>query len=112
MLDQNLFKNHLYNTFVLPLLIKQNDKIHDIEVEVHHEIIITKIPIHKPGTVVPLEIVFVMTKELLLHNTLVHDMTIIKETRNLIALLIDPHTTHLIEATPVTDIDHAHTLEI
>ena len=111
MLDQNLFKNHLYKFFVFPLLIKQNDKIHDIEVEVLHEIIITKITIHKTGTVVPLEIVFVMTKELL-HNTLVHDMTFIKETRDLIALLIDPHTLHLIEATPVTDIDHAHTLEI
>ena len=47
MLDQNFFKNHLYNTLVLRLLIKQNGKIHDIEVEVHNEIIFTKITITK-----------------------------------------------------------------
>ena len=39
-------------------------------------------------------------------------MTIIKETRDLIGLFIDPHTNHLTDVTPVTDIDHAHTLEI
>ena len=53
-----------------------------------------------------------MTKALLLHNTLVHDMTIIKETHDLNALLVEPHTNHLIDVTPVTDIDLAHTLEI
>ena len=47
LLDQNPLKNLLYNTFVLPLMIKQNEMIHDIEVEVHHEIIMTKITIHK-----------------------------------------------------------------
>ena len=35
-----------------------------------------------------------MTKVLLLHNTLVLDMTIIKETRDLSALHIDPHRNH------------------
>ena len=39
-------------------------------------------------------------------------MTILKETRDLIGLFIDPHTNHLTDVTPVTDIDHAHTLEI
>ena len=43
MLDQNALKNHLYNTFVLPLMKKQNDMIHDIEVEGHLEISMTKI---------------------------------------------------------------------
>ena len=83
--------------------------IHDIEVEVHHEkIIITKTTIHKTDTVLHLEIVLVMPKALLLHSTLVHGMAIIKATRD----LIDPHPNYLIDVIPVTDIDHAHILEI
>ena len=39
-------------------------------------------------------------------------MTIIKETRDLIALLIDHHTHQLVDVTLVTDKDHAHILEI
>ena len=89
MLDQNPLENHLYITFVLPLMIKQNEMIHDIEGEVHHEIIMTKIIIHKTHTVLPLEVVLVMTKALLLLKTLHHEMTIIKETHDLIALVID-----------------------
>ena len=112
MLDQNALKNHLYNTFVLPLMIKQNDRIHEKEVEVHHKNIMIKITIHKTDTVLPLEIILVMTKALLFHNTLVHAMTITKETRDLIALLKDLHPNHFIDVTPLTDIDHAHTLEI
>ena len=55
MLDQNLLRNHLYNTFVLPLMIKQNDMRHDIEVGVHHKvIIITKRTIHITDTVLHL----------------------------------------------------------
>ena len=47
MLDRNLLRSHLYNTYVLPLLIEQNDIIHDIEVEVHQEIFnITKTLTH------------------------------------------------------------------
>ena len=72
----------------------------------------TKITIHKTDNFLPLEIVLVITKALLLQNTLVHDMTIIKKPRNLIALLIHSHTNHLIDVTPVTDIDHAPTIEI
>ena len=87
--------------------------IHDIEIEVEHEITrITAKAIHKTYTAQHLEIVLVMTKVLLLHTTLVHDLTPIKETRDLIALLIDPHTNHLIDVTPVTDIDQAQFLEI
>ena len=37
MLDQNLLKSHLYNTFVLPQMTKQNDMIHSIEVEAFHD---------------------------------------------------------------------------
>ena len=39
-------------------------------------------------------------------------MTTIKETRDHIVLLIDPHTDHLTDLTFITDIDHAHILEI
>ena len=39
-------------------------------------------------------------------------MTNIQETRDLLALLIDPHTGHLIDVTLVTDIDHAHIREL
>ena len=67
-------------------MIKQNDKIHDIEVEVQHERIMTKITIHKTDTVLPLEIVLVMTKALLLHNTIVHDMTNTKKRLMILSL--------------------------
>ena len=89
-------------------MLEKNDMIHDIEVEVHQKLIITKITVHKTDTVLPLEIVLVMTKALLLHNTLVHGMTVIKETRELIAA----STNHLTDMTFVTDIGHAHVLEI
>ena len=113
MLDQNLLRNHLYSTFVLLPMIEQNEKIHDTEVEGHHEIIITtKITIHKTDIVLYLEIDLVMTRILLLHNTNDHDMTIIKETRDPIACLTDPHIDPLIDVTLVTDIDHARIQEI
>ena len=111
MLDQNLLKNQLYNTFVLTLMMEQNDMLREIEEEVHHQTII-KNTVHKTDTVLPLAIVLNMTKALLIHNTLVHGMKIIKETRDVIALLIDPPTNHLIVVTLGTDIDHTHILEI
>ena len=70
MLDQNPPKNHLYNTFVLLQMIEQNAVIHNTEVEVHHEkILTTNTIIHKTDIVLHLEIDLVMTK-ILLHTTL------------------------------------------
>ena len=113
MLDQNLLKTYLYNTFVLHPMIEQNDMINDIEAEVHYEIfLITEITIPKTDTALHLEIVLVMTKALILYSSLVHDMTIKKETRDLIALPIVSHTNLLIDVTSVTDIDHIHFLQI
>ena len=113
MLDQNLLKNLLYNTFVPPQTTEQNDMIHDIKVDVHHGIlIIPKTTIHKIDIALHLEIDLVMTKLLLLNNTLDHDMTIINETRDLIAPRIDPFIVHLIDVTPATVRDHAHIHEI
>ena len=86
--------------------------IRDIEVDIHHEItFIPKTAIHKIHITLHLEIDLVMTRILLLHNTLDQDMTIINETRDLIALLIDLSTNHLIEVIFVTDNDHAHIQE-
>ena len=64
--------------------------MHGIKVEVHHVIIIITKTTYKTDIALYLEIVLVMTKVLLPHNRLVHDMTIMKA----IALLIDPHTTY------------------
>ena len=113
MLDQKLLKSHFYSTFVLHQTTEQNDMIHAIEVEVIHKIIITtKITIHKTYIALHLEIDLVMTRVLLLHNTLDHDMTFIKEIRDPIALLTDRLTDPLIDMTLVTDIDHARIQEI
>ena len=61
-------------------------KQYDIEVEVHQEIIIIpKTTIHKIDIALHLEIHLVMTRVLLLHNTLDHDMTFVNKTRDLIA---------------------------
>ena len=113
MLDQNLLRNHSYKTFVLPQTTEENDMIQSIEIEVHHEIIIMpKKAIHKIDIALHQEINLVMTRVLLLHNTLDHDMTITNETIGSIALLIDPLINHLTDVIPVIDIDHAHFQEI
>ena len=111
MLDQNLLKSHLFSTLVLPQTTEQNDVIHAINVEVIHEIIITK-TIHKTNIALHLEIDLIMTIVLLLHDTLNHDMTIIKQIRDPIALLTDLLTDPLIDMTLVTVIDHARIQEI
>ena len=112
-LDQNLLKSHLYSTFVLPQTTEQNDMIHAIEVEVFRKInITTTIIIHKTDIALHLEIDLVMTRVLLLHKTLDHDLTIIKEIRDPIALLTDLLTDPLMDMTLVTDIDHARVQEI
>ena len=85
MLDQNLLKNLLYNTFVFLPMTEQNDMIQDIEAEVHHKIIIiTKTIIPTQAIVLHLETEAVMTKTPLLHNTLDRDMTIINEIQEVI----------------------------
>ena len=110
MVEQNLLKKHLFSTIVLSQTTEQNDMIHGIEVEVHHKIIIIqKTTVHKID--IALEIDLVMTKVVLLHNTLDHDMTIEHESRDLIALRINPHTGHLLDVTLVTDIDQVHIQE-
>ena len=53
-----------------------------------------------------------MTKVLLLHNTLDHDMTITNGNHYPIALLTDLLTDPLTDMTLVTDIDHARIQEI
>ena len=100
MLNQNLLKNLSYNTFVLLLLIEQKDMIPDIEVEVHHEIIIiTKTITLIQDVVLHLEIDSVMTKTLLLHNTHDHDMTIINEIHDRTDHPTGHHTKPLLDAT-------------
>ena len=111
MLDQNILKSHLYNTFVLPQTSEQNDMIQVIEVEVSHEKSITVIS-HKTDIARHLEIDSVTTRVLLLHNALDHDMTITKEIRDPIALLTDLLTDPFIDMTLVTDIDRARIQEI
>ena len=61
--------------------------------------------IRKTYIVLHLEIDLVMTRVLLLHKTLDHDMTTIKEIRDPIALITDLLTDPLIDVTTVTDID-------
>ena len=53
-----------------------------------------------------------MTKVLLLHNTLYHDMTTINEIHDPIALLTDLLTDPPTDMTLVTDIDHVHIQKI
>ena len=109
MLDQNLYKNHSFSTFVLLPMTEQNTMIIDTEVEVPHEITLITKTIHKTDTVLHLEIEidFVMTKVLLLHTTLDQDMiqtnVIPCLTVHLTDLLIDPH----IDKALVLDTDHA-----
>ena len=107
MLDQNLHKNHLCSTFVLLPMIEQNFMIIDIQVEVPQETILTTKTIHKIDTVLHLEIDLVMTKVLLLHNTLDHDMILTNVIPGFTALHTDPRTDLFIDTTLALDTDHA-----
>ena len=109
MLDLNLHKNHLYSTFVLLPMIEQNTMIIDTEIEVPHETTLSTKTIHKTDTVLHLEIEIdlVMTKVLLLHTTLDHDMIHTNVIPGLTVLLIDLHTDPHIDKTLVLDTDHA-----
>ena len=107
MLDQNLHKNHLYSTFVHLLTTEQNTMIIDTEVEVLHVTTLITKTIHKIDTVPHLEIDFITTKVLLLHNTLDHDMTHTNAIHGLAVLHTDLNIDLLLDKTLVLDIDHA-----
>ena len=109
MLDLNLHKNYSYSTFVLLPMIEQNTMIIDTEVEVPHETTLTTKTIHKTDTALHLEIVIdlVITKVLLLHTTLDHDMTHTKVIPCPTVLPTDLHIDPHIDTTLVLDTDHA-----
>ena len=107
MLDLNLDKNLLYNTFVLLQTIEQNTMIIDTEVEVPQETTLTIKIIHKIDTVLHLEIDLVTIKVLLLHITLDHDMIHTNVIPGPTVLLTDLHTDPHIDTTLVLDTDHA-----
>ena len=88
-------------------MTEQNTMIIDTEVEVPHETILTTKTIHKIDTVLHLEIDLVMTKALLLHNTLDHDMILTNVIPRLTALHTDPRTDLHIETTLALDTNHA-----
>ena len=121
MLDLNLLKNHLYNTFDL-LLVKitltehisnLQNPVRDTVVEVHHVIVIQiAILHHKIDNVLTLETDTDIREVLLLHNLTHQGMTIIDVIHVLIIhhtdLLIDHHRDGINDL----DTDHVHTLEI
>ena len=107
MLHLNLLKNPLYSTSVLLPMIKQNTMIIDTEVEVPHEATLTTKTIHKIDTVLHLEIDLVVTKVLLLHTTLDHDMIHTNVIPGPTVFPTGLHTDLHIDTTLVLDIDHA-----
>ena len=107
MLDQNLHKNHLYSTFAHLLTTEQNTMTIDTEVEVLHETTLIIKIIHETDTVPHLEIDFIMTKVLLLHNTLDHDMIHTNAIHGLTVRHTELHIDLLIDQALVLDIDHA-----
>ena len=106
MLDQNLHKNHSYNTSALLLKTEQKIMIIAIEAEVPHATTLTTKLIHKIDTVLHLEIDLVMTKALLLPSTLDHDMILIDVIHAPIVLHTDLHIDPLIDKILALDIDH------
>ena len=108
MLDQSLHKNLLYSTLVLLQMIEQKTMIIDTEVDVPHETTLTTKTIHKIDTVLHLEIVIdlVLTKVLLLHTTLDHDMIHTNVIPGPTVLHTDLRIDLLIDTTLVLDIDH------
>ena len=120
-LDLNPLKNHLYNTFVLPLvritLTEQSTNLQDpmIEtvVEVKHVIVIQIAKLHhKIDIVLTPETETDMTELLLLHNLGDQDMTTTDEIHIHIVHHTDLHIDRHLEEIHVLDIDHVHTLEI
>ena len=107
MLNQNLLKNHLYSTSALLLMIEQNTMIIDIEVEVPHVTTLTTQTTKIFDAVLHREIDLAMTKVLLLHNTLDHDMILTNAIHGLTALHTYLRIDLRIDTTLVQDIDHA-----
>ena len=121
MLDQNLLKNHLYNTSVLILvtitLTEQTTNLKNLmiytAVEVHHVIVIQIATIHhKIDIALTLETDTDMTELLLLHILTDQDITTINAIHVPIVhhtdLRIDDH----IDKIHAMDINHVPTLEI
>ena len=79
----------------------------DIEVEVPHVATLTAKTVHKFDTVLLLEIDLAMTKVLLIHNTLDHEMILTYAIPGLTVLHTDPRIDLLIDTTLALDIDHA-----
>ena len=90
-------------------MIEPNAMIIDTEVEVPHETTLTTKTIQKVDTVLHLEIEIelVMTKVLLLHTTLDHDMIHTNVIPGPTVLLTDLHIDPHIDTTLVLDLDHA-----
>ena len=87
--------------------------IHVTEVEVPHELTtITKTQIHRTDIALHRKTNSVMTKILLLHNTLDHDMITTKEIPDHTVLLIDLRIDLPIDMTLVIDIDYVPIQEI
>ena len=107
MLDQNLHKNHSYSTFVLLLTIEQNTMKIGIKVEVLHVTTLTTRPFHQIDTVLHPEIDLVMTKVLLLQNTLDHDMILTNAIHALTVHHTDLLIDRLIDTILALDTDHA-----
>ena len=101
-LDQNLHKTHLYSTSVLLLMIEENNMIIDTKAEV---LLVATLTTRTFDTVLHQEIDSVMTKVILLHNTLDHDMIPINAIPALTAHHTDLLIDRLIDTTPVLDID-------
>ena len=90
-------------------MIEQNTMIVDTEVEVPHETNLTTKTFNKTDTVLHLEIEIdlVMTKVLILHTTLDHDMIHTNVIPGPTVLPTDLHIDPHIDTTLVLDTDHA-----
>ena len=93
-------------------MIEQNTMIIDIKVKVLHVTILITKTTHTTDTVLHLEIDLVTIKELLLNNTLDHDMILTNAIHGLTVLHIDLRIDLLIDTTLTLDIDHALIQEI
>ena len=97
----------------LLLMTEQEDMIIDIEVDVHHAIlIITKITPHKTNIALHLEIASLMTKVPLHHTILAPNKINLKENLHLIVLLVENRIDLQIDMTLIIEKDLVLILEI